>query len=404
MATDKLTAKAIDAAKPRARPYKMADGEGLYLLVNPNGSKWWRFKYKYQGREKLLSMGTLRDVSLKRARQKRKDARELLDAKIDPSEARKAERNLDPETFGAIAEEWLKARANALSPSTVDQLRRRLEVHVYPYLKRQPVDAIKSGDILKVLRRIEARGLNETAHRVRSLCGRIFRYAVSTHDRAERDVAADLQGALAPTKTKHFAAITEPRQIGALLRAIDGYQGEPAVMAALKLAPLVFVRPGELRGAEWAEFDLDAAEWRITAKRMKMDQAHIVPLSNQAFSILKEIEPLTDKGRLVFTSLRSRTRPLSENTLNAALRRLGYTTDEMTAHGFRTMASTRLNEMDFNPDVIELQLAHKERNKSRGSYNLAERLGDRREMMQEWADYLDGLKADTGGKVAVIHG
>ena len=403
MATNRLTDKAIQAAKPRSKPYKMGDGEGLYLLVNPNGTKWWRFKYKHQGREKLLSMGTLRDVSLKRAREKRKDARELLDKGIDPSEARKAERRIEAESFEDLAEEWLKQQRNALAPDTIEQLRRRLQNYVYPYIKRERIDSITANDLLRVLRRIESRGLHETAQRVKSLCGRIFRYAVAS-GHADRDPTADLKGALAPTRTTHFAAITEPRRIGELLRAIDGYQGEPGIMAALRLAPLVFVRPGELRGAEWAEIDLKAAEWRIPAERMKMGREHIVPLSKQAVAILEEIKPLTEEKRLVFTSLRSKTRAMSENTLNAALRRLGYSTEEMTAHGFRTMASTRLNEMGFEPDVIELQLAHRDRNKVRAAYNRAERLQERRRMMQTWADYLDGLKADKGSKVTAIGG
>lgn len=405
MATNRLTAQQVKALKPRDKPYKVADGEGLYLLINPGGAKYWRLKYRYQGAEKVLALGVYDQVSLKKARKKRKDARELLDDGIDPSADRKARRvKQDKETFGALAEEWLKKQKKALSPDTIEQLRRRLELYVFPHIKREPIEAIKASDMLRVLRKIEDRGLHETAHRVNSLCSRIFRYAVASPGPVDRDPTADLKGALASTKTTHFASITEPRRIGELLRVIDGYQGEPSVTAALKLAPLVFVRPGELRGAEWSEIDLKAAEWRIPAARMKMEREHVVPLSKQAVAVLKEIKPLTDGGKLVFTSLRSRTRPLSDNTLNAALRRLGYTTDEMTAHGFRTMASTRLNEMGWDPDVIELQLAHKERNKSRGAYNRAERLKERRAMMQAWADYLDGLKADKRGKVAALHG
>ena len=403
MATNRLTDQRVKALKSRSSAYKVADGEGMYLLVNPNGAKYWRLKYRFRGVEKVLALGVYDRVSLKKARKKRHDARELLEAGIDPGAERKADKQSGAETFKLLAEEWLEQQSKALAPDTIEQLRRRLELYVYPYIKREPVDAIKAADILKVLRKIEGRGLHETAQRVKSLCGRIFRYAVAT-GRAERDPTADLHGALAPVKATHFAAITEPKRIGALLRAIDGYQGEPGVMAALKLAPLVFVRPGELRGAEWSEIDLDAAEWRIPAERMKMDREHLVPLSKQAVAILEEIKPLTGKGRLAFTSLRSKTRPLSDNTLNAALRRLGYSTEEMTAHGFRTMASTRLNEMGYDPDVIELQLAHRDRNKVRAAYNRSERLKDRQKMMQAWADYLDGLKADKRDKVAAIRG
>lgn len=389
--TNKLTAKAVKGFKPKSAPYKVSDGEGLFLLVNPNGAKWWRFKYKYQGREKLLSLGVYDDVSLKEARDKRKQARDQLKEGIDPSAERKADRDPNKETFKTLAEEWLGQQGRGLSKSTVDQLRRRLELYVYPDIKREPVESITAGDMLKLLRKIESRGLHETAQRVKSLCGRIFRYGVAT-GQMERDPTADLQGALAPVKSSHFAAITDPKRIGELLRAIDGYQGEPAVMLALRLAPLVFVRPGELRQAAWSEIDLEAAEWRIPAARTKMKRAHLVPLSAQAVQIIRELKQHTGTRKLMFSSLRSTTRPMSENTMNAALRRMGYATDEMTAHGFRTMASTRLNEMGWDPDVIELQLAHKERSKSRAAYNRAERLEERRRMMQAWADYLEGLK------------
>jgi integrase len=270
---------------------------------------------------------------------------------------------------------------------------------VFPYIGKHPIEALKAADVLKVLRRIESRGTHETAHRVRSLCGRVFRYAVAT-GRAERDPTADLKGALAPANNENFAAITDPAKVGQLLRAIDGYVGQPTVHAALKLAPLVFVRPGELRAAEWSEFDLDGAEWRIPAERMKAGELHIVPLSSQALEIIADLQLITGDGKYLFPSLRTTSRPISDGTINAALRRLGYSAEEMTGHGFRTMASTLLNEKGWHPDLIELQLAHKDRNKVRAAYNRAERLAERRKMMQSWADYLDGLKA--GGKVANI--
>lgn len=403
MATNVLTAKEIEHLKPREKPYKKSDGDGLYLLIKPNGSKLWRFKYKFQGKEKLLAFGAYSStgVSLKKARDKRQDARDLLREGIDPAVPREEEPDAPVVTFKDLGQEWLDQQGTALSKETIDQLRRRLELYVYPTIENTPVAHLRAGELLMLLRRIESRGLHETAQRVRSLCGRILRYGVATGS-CERDATADLQGALAPTKTRHFSAITDPREIGALLRAIDGYQGEPAVMAALKLAPLVFVRPGELRQAEWKEIDLEAAEWRIPAERMKMKRAHLVPLSDQAVAILKELHPHTGSGVLLFASLRTRSRPMSENTLNAALRRLGYSTEEMTAHGFRTMASTRLNELGYPPDVIELQLAHRDRNKVRATYNRAERLAERRQMMQAWADYLDGLK--KGANVTAIRG
>jgi integrase len=254
--------------------------------------------------------------------------------------------------------------------------------------------------LLVVLRRIEARGRHETAHRIRALAGRVLRYAVAT-GRAQHDVAADLKDALAPVKSRNFASVTDPTRVGELMRAIDGYSGYPVTALALKLAPLVFVRPGELRAAEWSEFQLANAEWRIPAARMKMKEPHIVPLARQTVAIVRELEPLARGGRYLFPSLRTRDRPMSENTINAALRRLGYSSEEQTGHGFRSMASTLLNEQGFPPDVIELQLAHTERNKVRAAYNKAQRLPERRKMMQAWADYLDGLRAGGSSPLSV---
>lgn len=400
-----LTDRQIKNAEPRAKPYKLFDERGLFVLVYPNGRRGFRFRYRYGGREKLISFGPYPDCSLKAARKKRDAARQTLDAGSDPSAIRQAEKLAQADTFEAIAREWLGAGCpggrgrKGVSSDTADQLQNRLTKYVFPYLGRWPIIDISAPELLKLLRRIEAKGTHETAHRVRSLVSRIFRYAIAT-GRAERDPAADLMGALAPARTQNFAAITDPRRIGELLRAIDGYQGQPAVMAALRLAPLVFVRPSELRGAEWQEFD--GNEWRIPASRMKMDREHIVPLSRQAVAILDELRPITGQSRLLFPSLRSADRPISENTINAALRRLDFGKNEMTGHGFRTMASTRLNEMGFPGDVIELQLAHSETNKVRAAYNRAERMAERRMMMQAWADYLDGLRADKKAKVRAI--
>lgn len=394
-----LTDTALKALKPREKPYKQADGRGLSIQVNPDGSRWWRFRYRFAGKEKMLSVGTYPDTSLKAAREKRDRFRKMLAQNIDPSAKRQAERQAHADTFEAIAEEFLQQQRRSLQPGTIDQLRRRLERYVLPTLGSSPIASIAAPELLTLLRKIEGKGAHETAHRVRALVGRVFRYAIAT-GKADRDPTADLRGALAPVRGSNFAAITDPRRIGELLRALDGYQGQPAVMAALRLAPIVFVRPGELRGAEWAEFDFKAAEWRIPGPRMKMGAEHVVPLSRQAIAILDELKLHTGGGRLLFPGLRSRDRSISDNTLNAALRRLGFAADEMTAHGFRSMASTRLNEMGWPPDVIELQLAHTERNKVRAAYNRAERMAERRKMMQAWADYLEGLR--FGANVVAI--
>jgi integrase len=384
----------IRAAKPMERPYKLFDERGLYLLVTPTGNRLWRLRYRMGALEKLLALGAYPDVPLKRAREKRDEARKLVADGIDPNAKRKAERSARAETFEAVANEWLERHKKSLAPETISILGTRLRSFLYPYIGSRPVADITAQELLAVLRRIEARGRHETAHRVRALAGRVLRYAVAT-GRAPHDVAADLKDALAPVKCRNFASVTDPRRVGELMRAIHGYSGHPVTALALKFAPLVFVRPGELRAAEWSEFDDANAEWRIPGARMKMGKPHIVPLSRQALAILRELQPLARGGRYLFPSLRTRDRPMSDNTINAALRRLGYTSDEQTGHGFRSMASTLLNEQGFPPDVIELQLAHAERNKVRAAYNKAQRLFERRKMMQAWADYLDGLRAGS---------
>ncbi len=390
-----LSEAKIRASRPKERAYKVFDERGLFLLVTPTGGRLWRFRYRLGGVEKLLTLGAYPDVPLKRAREKREDARKLVADGIDPSAKRQAERATQVETFEAIAKEWLELQRKSLAAETMDILGTRLKSFLYPYVGSRPIASITAQELLAALRRIEARGKHETAHRVRSLAGRVFRYAVAT-GRAQHDVAADLKDALAPVKSRNFASVTEPARVGELLRAIDGYSGQPITALALKLAPLVFVRPGELRGAEWSEFDLEGAEWRIPAARMKMGEQHIVPLSRQAVAILRELQILTGSGQYVFPSLLSAERPMSDNTINAALRRLGYASDEQTGHGFRSMASTLLNEEGWHPDLIELQLAHKERNKVRAAYNRAQRLEERRKMMQAWADYVDELRERTG--------
>jgi integrase len=393
-----LTTTEIRAAKPREKPYKLSDEGGLYLLINPNDSRWWRLKYRFEGREKALSLGVYPHVSLQQARTQRDDAKKAVANGIDPSVKRQAEKSANANTFEAIAREWLGLQEKRLAPATYTKALWTFETLVFPYIGNRPIAKIGPTDVLKVLKRIEGRGVHETAHRTRQRCAQVFRFAVQT-ERAERDVTADLRGALAPVVSEHHAAITEPARIGELLRAIEGYSGHVVTAHALKLAPFLFVRPGELRHAEWSEFDMEGHEphWRIPGEKMKMGEQHVVPLSKQAVALLRELKLVTGQGKYVFPSVRTRSRPMSENTVNAALRRLGYTSDEMTGHGFRSLASTNLNEQGYHPDLIELQLAHAERNQVRAAYNKAQRLPERRKMMQAWADYLDGLHA--GGNV-----
>jgi integrase len=392
-----LNESRIRAAKPANKPYKLFDERGLFLLVTPAGGRLWRFRYRHGGVEKLLTLGAYPDVSLKRAREKRDDARRHVADGVDPSVKRRAERHAATNTFLAVADEWLLTKKTALTPATWQRDHYQLHKWVVPYLGSRPIAAIEAPELLAVLKRIEAKGVIDTAHRTREVCGRVFRYAIAT-GRAKHDIAADLRGALPPRTTTHHAAITDPLKVGELLRAIDGYDGQPTTAAALKLAPYVFVRPTELRAAEWSEFMLDGEqpEWRIPAERMKMREAHIVPFARQSVRILRELRPITGHQRYVFPAIGGGGRPLSENTLNGGLRRLGYSGDQMTAHGFRSMASTLLNEQRVHPDLIELQLAHAERNTVRAAYNRAQRLAERREMMQAWADYLDKLRANAG--------
>ena len=393
-----LTETAIRASKPKQKPLKLFDGGGLYLLINPQGSRLWRLKYRINGKEKLLAIGVYPDVTLKRAREKRDEARRLVADGIDPTAQRKADKLAQSETFEKVAAEWLDKQRKRFSQASIEKAEWMFNDLLNPFLGSKPIAEITAPEILAVARKLEARGKHETAHRLRQRCGQVIRYAIAT-GRASRDPTADLRGALAPIVVTHRAAITEPHRIGELLRAIDGYHGQPSAAAALKLAPLLFARPGELRAATWSEFTLDGEkpEWRIPAERMKMREMHLVPLPKQAVAILRELHTITGDGTFLFPSLRTSSRPISDNTINAALRRLGYTKEEMTGHGFRAMASTCLNEQGWHPDLIELQLAHAERNKVRAAYNRAERLDERRKMMQAWADYLDGLR--TGSNV-----
>ena len=393
----------VRTIKPSHKPIKLSDSGGLYLLIAPHGSKLWRLAYRFGGKQKTLAIGAYPTFTLKAAREKREEAKRLLANGIDPSTQRRLEKQITSagNTFNAVAEEVLaKMEKEGRADATLTKKRWLLDF-AYPAFGDRPIAKITAPEVLSVLRRVEARGRYETARRLRSTCGTIFRYAIAT-GRAERDPSADLRGALTSPKVNHRATIVDPVGIGALLRAIDGYDGLAITKAALRLAPLVFVRPGELRHAEWAEFDLAAAEWRIPSAKMKMRRAHKVPLSRQALDVLRDLQPISGGVQFLFPSVRSVARPMSENTLNAALRRLGYGTDEMTAHGFRAMASTRLNEMGgWNPDAIERQLAHQEQDDVRRAYvHAAEYWPERVRMMQAWADYLDELR--EGGKVVPL--
>lgn len=375
----------------------MFDARGLYLEVAPSGGKWWRLKYRYGGKEKRLSLGVYPDVSLKDARERRDDARKLLANDIDPSEFRKTNKASKTEraasSFERVAREWFVKHSPNWSTNHGDRIIRRFERDILPWLGGNPITDITAPQLLEVIRRIEQRGALETAHRALGNCSQVFRYAVAT-GRAERDPSGDLRGALPPVKGTHFASITEPKKVAEVLRVLDGYEGTLPVRCALRLAPLVFVRPGELRHAEWADIDLDAAEWRYTVR--KTNTPHIVPLSHQAVGILGELHPLTGYGKYVFPSARNPRgdKPMSDNAILAAMRRMGISKDEMSGHGFRAMARTILDEvLGFRPDFIEHQLAHAVRDPNGRAYNRTAHLAERRKMMQEWADYLDKLKS-----------
>ncbi|OYY95914.1 MAG: integrase [Hydrogenophilales bacterium 28-61-23] len=390
-----LTDTAIRTAKPAEKPLKLTDGGGLYLLLNPNGSRWWRLDYRYAGKRKTLSMGVYPVVSLKDARNRRDEARKLLAADVDPGENRKAQKLAKvlstANSLEVITREWYAKFSGTWNECHGERIIRRFERDIFPWLGSKPIAEITAPELLATVRRIENRGALETAHRALGNCGQVFRYAIAT-GRAERDVSADLRGALPPVKATHFAAVTEPKQVAELLRAMNGYTGSLIVGYALRLAPLVFVRPGELRKAEWDDIDLETAEWRYLVT--KTNTPHIVPLSLQAVGILTDAKAISGDGRYVFPGARSNSRPMSDNAILAALRRLGIEKDEMTGHGFRAMARTILDEvLGFRPDIIEHQLAHAVRDPNGRAYNRTAHLPERRKMMQAWADYLDKLKA-----------
>ncbi|MDR1080292.1 MAG: tyrosine-type recombinase/integrase [Deltaproteobacteria bacterium] len=383
----------IKNLKPPEKAQKLYDGGGLFLFLATNGLKSWRYEYAFQGRRSTLTFGTYPDLSLKEARERLVDAKKLLRQRTAPAlrgkAARQSGETAGPETFGTVALEWFERKKPGKKESYTSKILGRLEKELLPFLRDRPIADIKPPELLEALRRIESRGAVDTAHRCLQYSGQIFRYAVST-GRVPHDISADLKGALSPAVHSHFSSLTEPKQIGELLRAIDAYTGNPIVKLALRMAPYVFVRPGELRHAEWAEIDLEAATWKIPAEKMKMKQVHIVPLSTQVIGVLGELRPYTGKGRYLFPSMRTGDRPISDMTLLAGLRRLGFSREEMTVHGFRSIASTLLNEQGYNRDWIERQLAHSERG-IRAAYNYADFLPNRRTMMQEWADYLDTL-------------
>lgn len=395
-----LTAPKVKKAKPRETAYKLADKEGLYLLVHPNGSKYWRLKYRLAGKEKVLALGVYPDVSLAEAREDATEAKKKIRRGVDPVQARKAEKRAEAEaaatTFRAIATKWYEKQAPSWVEGHSKRVWRALERDLFPSLGERPISQITAPELLSCLEKIEERKAIETAHKTKQYASQVFRFAISG-GLADYDPAASLNRSLAkPPPPKHFASVTDPAKIGPLLLKADSYSGTPQVQAALRLAPYVFVRPGELRKAEWSEIDLEAAEWRIPAEKMKMRQDHIVPLSKQAVAILKELQPVTGGGRYVFPGGRTPNKPLSDNAVLSALRRLGISKDQLCGHGFRAMARTILDEqLGFRVDLIEHQLAHAVKDANGRAYNRTKFLPQRREMMQQWADYLDGLKAQA---------
>lgn len=401
-----LTDPAVRNAKPTEKSYRLTDGGGMYLEIMPNGSKYWRMKYRFAGKEKRLALGVYPKMSLSDARKEREKAKDFLKGGKDPSaemskKALKVANMTSAEnSFESVAREWYGKRIHIWVPSHTADVKRRLEVNVFPELGRWPIAEIEAPDLLATVRKIEERGSYDLAHRVLSVCGQVFRYGIAT-GRCKRDISADLRGALTPHKKKHQAAV-KPEELPELMRAIIGYDqmGDRQTCLALQLLAYTFVRTNELIGAEWAEFDIDAALWIIPAGRMKMKTEHVVPLSAQPLAILEELKAIGGGSRFIFPG-RNRDKPISNNTLLFALYRLGYK-GKMTGHGFRAVASTALNEMGFRPDVIERQLAHCERNEVRGAYNRAEYIKERRAMMQSWSDYLAAVAA--GAKVIPFKG
>lgn len=390
-----ITDAAVRTAKPKEKPYKLSDGKGLYLYIAPAGGKLWRFDYAFDGKRKTLAMGGYPDLTLAEARERRDEARKLLACGVDPSNVKKAQKAARLEragnSFEVLAREWYEKQSGSWSTSHGVRIIRRLERDVFPLIGGLPVVDITAPALLAAARKIEERGAIETAHRAMQNCGQVIRYAIAT-GRAERDPTPDLRGALSPVQATHFAAVTEPMEAGKLLRLLDTHSGGYAVRAALKLAPLVFVRPGELRNARWVDVDLEAGEWRYIVPKTR--SPHIVPLSTQAVAILSQLKPHTEHSEYVFPGGRSPLKAMSENAVLAAMRDLGITADTMSGHGFRAMARTMLDEvLGYPPHIIEQQLAHAVRDPLGRAYNRTAHLPERKKMMQAWADYLDKLKA-----------
>ena len=392
-----LTDSAIRLARPRERVYRLNDGRGLCVLIQPNGAKWWRFRYRWQGRELMLSLGTYPDTPLAEARKQRDIARGQLARGINPSDERQKKRNPVDRTFGGVAKHWLsgllkQVLAGKRSMDTYEKAKSQLETYVLPFLGREDVSSILPSQLLPVLKKIEAKGLLETARRTKQRCGQVFRHGIGLGF-CERDITSDFRGLLEAPTVSHHAAITDPAAVGALLCKIDRYAGRALTRLALKLSPLVFVRPHNLRKARWQDVDLENGVWKIIGRHMKKKIEHRIPLSRQATEIFRELKVLTGRFEYVFPGQGNRLHPMSENTINKALRNMGYGHDEMTGHGFRGLASTLLNEQGWDADAIERQLAHNEEDEVRGAYNHAEHMRLRRKMMQVWADYLDELRA-----------
>jgi integrase len=389
-----LTDRKIHSTKPTEKSQRLFDERGLYLEISPAGGKWWRLKYRFGGKEKRISLGVYPEVSLKEARERRDESRKLVADGIDPSENRKATKAASvhraSNSFEVVTREWFAKYSLSWAESHSSRVIRLFERDIFPWIGGRPIAEVLAPELLGVLRRIENRGALDTAHRALNNCGQVFRYAVAT-GRCTRDPSGDLRGALPPVTGGHFAASTEPHRVGEILRAMDGYEGMLTVRSALRLGPMLFVRPGELRKAEWKDIDLDAAEWRYTVTKTKTP--HIVPLCRQAVKILRELHPLTGTGQFVFPGARTSKRPMSDNAVLAAMRRMGIAKEEMSGHGFRAVARTILDEvLGFRPDFIEHQLAHAVRDPNGRAYNRTAHLPERRKMMQKWADYLESLK------------
>jgi len=388
-----LTAVAVKQAKAESKTKRLYDELGLYLELSPKGGKWWRFKYRYGGKEKRISLGTFPDVSLAMARQRRDEARRFLADKVDPSQQRKRSKSKSTlaaaDTFRAVSEQWVVRKSESWSAIHLKNVTSKLQRDILPWLGNMPVSDIVPSDVLAVVRRVEARGAVETAHRVLSICGQIMRFAVASGV-ATHDVSQDLKGALTTRKKRHLSAAVTPQEAAAIIKAIHGYQGTQVVRSALKLAPLTFVRPGELRQAKWSDINLDTASWTFKASKTGTD--HIVPLSAQSQLVLNQLHPITGHCEWVFPSARSRNRPMSNNAILSALRRLDIPSEQMSGHGFRAMARTLLDEeLGFRPDIIEHQLAHTVRDPLGRAYNRTQHLAERKRMMQAWADYLENI-------------